>query len=338
MKGRPRAGAGFGMTAVQTRTVSAEESDSRLDRWFKRHFPGLAHGRLEKLLRTGQIRVDGRRAKASTRLESGQSVRVPPLGTETASPARPRPMAVSSGEAAELRRRVLYKDDWVIALDKPPGLAVQGGSGTVKHLDAMLEALRFEAEERPRLVHRLDRDTSGVLMLARTAGAARALAEAFRRKTALKLYWAVTVGVPNRDNGTIDMALAKLAGSRGERVVGDGEAGRRAVTRYRVVDVAGRRAAWLALLPETGRTHQLRVHCAALGTPILGDLKYGGAGAVLPGGDTRPKLHLHARAIRMPHPKGGVVEATAPLPQHMRETFAFLGFATDADGDAELGG
>lgn len=324
------------MTAVQTLTVSPDDSDLRLDRWFKRRFPGLGHGRLEKLLRTGQVRVDGHRAKASTRLEAGQSVRVPPLGIE--SPPPPKPIEVSAGDAAELRRRVLYQDEWVIALNKPAGLAVQGGSGTEKHLDAMLDALRFEATERPRLVHRLDRDTSGVLLLARTARAARALADAFREKTALKLYWAVTVGVPQRDLGTINLALAKLAGPRGERVAADKEEGRRAVTRYRVVDAAGRKAAWLALLPETGRTHQLRVHCVALGTPILGDFKYGGAGAVLPGGEARPVLHLHARAIRMPHPKGGVVEVKAPLPRHLQETFAFLGFAMDADGDAELRG
>ncbi len=324
------------MTAVQTLTVSPDEGDLRLDRWFKRRFPGLGHGRLERLLRTGQVRLDGRRAKASTRLEPGQSVRVPPLGIE--SPPPPKPIEVTAGEAAELRRRVLYKDDWVIALDKPAGLAVQGGSGMEKHLDAMLDALRFEAAERPRLVHRLDRDTSGVLLLARSAPAARALAQAFREKTALKVYWAVTVGVPKRDVGTIDLALAKLAGPRGERVAADADAGHRAVTRYRVVDAAGRRAAWLALMPETGRTHQLRVHCAALGTPILGDVKYGGAGAVLPGGEARPALHLHARAIRMPHPKGGAVEVKAPLPRHIEETFAFLGFAMDGDGAAELRG
>ncbi len=322
--------------SVRTLAVSPEEGDLRLDRWFRRRFPGLAHGRLEKLLRTGQIRVEGRRAKASTRLEAGQSVRIPPLGIGT--PRPPRSVEVSAGEAAELRRRVLYRDDWVIVLDKPAGLAVQGGSGTEKHLDAMLDALRFEATERPRLVHRLDRDTSGVLLLARTGSAARALADAFRQKAALKLYWAVTVGVPKRYMGTIDLALAKLAGPRGERVATDEAAGRPAVTHYRVVDAAGRKAAWLALLPETGRTHQLRVHCAALGTPILGDYKYGGAGAVLPGHEKRPALHLHARAIRMPHPKGGMVEIEAPLPPHMRETFAFLGLAMDADGDAELRG
>ena len=328
-------GRGPPVTNVQSLTVSQEESTLRLDRWFKQRFPGLGHGRLEKLLRTGQIRVDGRRVKASTRLEAGQTIRIPPLDIET--PAPPRRIEISAGEAADLQRRVLYKDDWVIAFDKPAGLAVQGGSGTERHLDAMLDALRFGSAERPRLVHRLDRDTSGVLLLARTASAARSLAEAFRLKAALKLYWAVTVGVPKRD-GLIDLPLAKLSGPRGERVAADEEEGLRALTHWRVIDRAGRKAAWLALLPETGRTHQLRVHCAALNTPILGDFKYGGSGATLPGAEPRPKLHLHARAIRMPHPKGAVIEVKAPLPRHMQETFAFLGFSLDADGDAELRG
>ena len=324
------------MTAVQSLMVSAGESTLRLDRWFKQRFPGLGHGRLEKLLRTGQIRVDGRRVKASTRLEAGQTVRVPPLDIET--PAPPRRIEISAGEAADLRRRVLYRDDWILALDKPAGLAVQGGSGTERHLDVMLDALRFGSKERPRLVHRLDRDTSGVLLLARTASAARALTRAFRDKAARKLYWAVTVGVPKRDAGLIDLPLAKLSGPRGERVVAGEEQGLHALTRWRVLDQAGRRAAWLALLPETGRTHQLRVHCAALNTPILGDFKYGGSGATLPGAERRPLLHLHARAIRMPHPQDGVLEVKAPLPRHIGETFAFLGFSLDADADADLHG
>ena len=322
------------MTAVQTLTVTSEEAEMRLDRWFKRRFPELGHGRLEKLLRTGQVRVDGHRAKASLRLDAGQSVRVPPLGIEAPPPQRPA--AIRPEDAKELRGRILYQDDWLIALDKPAGLAVQGGTRTERHLDAMLDALRFGAGERPRLVHRLDRDTSGVLLLARTQRAAARLAEQFRAKTASKLYWAVAVGVPKPARGLIDLSLAKLSGPRGERVAADAEEGLRAVTRYRVIDAAGRKAAWLALLPETGRTHQLRVHCVALGTPILGDGKYGGAHASLPGLEARPALHLHARAIRMPHPERGNLEVRAPLPRHMQETFAFLGFNLDAGGDADL--
>ena len=224
-----------------------------------------------------------------------------------------------------LAGRVLYKDDDVIVLDKPAGLAVQGGTGTKRHLDAMLDALRFGAD-RPRLVHRLDRDTSGVLLLARTANAAAKLTAAFRSRAARKIYWAAVAGVPHPAEGRIDLPLAKAGGPKGERVAADEEEGQRAVTRYRVADRAGKRAAWLVLEPETGRTHQLRVHAEAMGTPILGDGKYGGRDAFLKGGSVSPKLHLHARAIRLPHPRGGQIEVAARLPPHMAETWRFFGF------------
>lgn len=260
-------------------------------------------------------------------------VRVPPLPTAggTADVARPRPAPPASrAEAGALQERVLYRDDHVIVLDKPAGLAVQGGTGTGRHLDAMLDALRFGAAERPRLVHRLDRDTSGVLVLARHAQAAAGLTAAFRSSVARKLYWAAVVGVPRPSEGRIDMPLAKAAGRHGERVVADADAGKRAVTLYRTVERAGRIAAWLALEPQTGRTHQLRVHAAALGTPILGDGKYGGKGAFLAADAPVKRLHLHARAIRIPHPRGGVLEVTAPLPAHMAATWRFFGFDLDA--------
>ncbi len=313
------------MSNVQIISVADEDGELRLDRWFKRHFPELSHGRLEKLLRTGQVRVDGKRAEAGDRIGPGQVVRVPPLAPSTA--AAPRaPRAVDPRETEQLRRLVLHRDAEVIVIDKPAGLAVQGGSGTPHHLDGMLEALRFDAAERPRLVHRLDRDTSGVLLLARTAAAAAHLAEAFRDKTTEKLYWAVVVGAPSPRAGTVDRALAKRRGHGGERVAAVDEEGQRAITEYRTRDVAHKRAAWLELLPVTGRTHQLRVHCTALGTPILGDGKYGGNGAFIAGAELPDRLHLHARRIRVPHPRGGVLEVTAPLPPHMRETFAYLGF------------
>ena len=322
------------MTQVQTLTVAADEADLRLDRWFKRHFPALGHGRLEKLLRTGQVRVDGKRARANARLLGGEVVRVPPL-TEEADAPRPRP-PVDERAAADLRALVLYRDDDLIAINKPSGLAVQGGVKTERHLDAMLDALRFGAAERPRLVHRLDKDTSGVLVLARHAAAASRLAAAFRERTTRKLYWAVTAGVPKLAQGRIDLALAKLPGRAGERVQPD-EAGRRAVTHYRVLEHVGKQAAWLALMPETGRTHQLRVHCAAIGTPILGDGKYGGSAAFLPGAPLAPQLHLHARAITLPD-GGRRLQLTAPLPPAMRDTFTFFGFdpARDDDPFAEL--
>jgi 23S rRNA pseudouridine955/2504/2580 synthase len=307
---------------VETRTVTPADADTRLDRWFRRHFPQLTQGALQKMLRTGQVRVDGNRAETSTRLAAGQSVRIPPLPSGP-SPTPAAPRAVSEEEARALERMILYRDDSVIALDKPQGLPVQGGPGIRKHLDGMLDALTGDGE-RPRLVHRLDRDTSGVLILARSAGAASKLASAFRGRDAEKTYWAVVVGEPSPPEGRIDMPLAKQASARGERVAGD-ERGVKAITDYRVLDAAKRRAAWLELRPLTGRTHQLRVHCAeALACPILGDGKYGGAAAHLEG--LPGTLHLHARALAIPHPDGGRLEVTAPLPAHMHEAFAFFGF------------
>jgi 23S rRNA pseudouridine955/2504/2580 synthase len=313
--------------SIQHRAVAPEDADTRLDRWFRRHFPRLTQGALQKMLRTGQVRVDGKRAEANTRLLPGQQIRIPPLpeGPAPEAPRRPRP--VTPEDARLLERMVLYRDDSVIALDKPHGLPVQGGPGLTRHLDGMLDALRFGHAERPRLVHRLDRDTSGVLLLARTPAAAARLAAAFRGRDAEKTYWAVVVGRPTPEAGRIDLPLAKQGGPRGERTatVEDGAAGTRAVTDYRTLDAAQRRAAWLELRPLTGRTHQLRVHCAqGLGTPILGDGKYGAAAAHIEG--QSPLLHLHARALRLPHPEGGTLEVAAPLPPHMRETFAFFGF------------
>jgi 23S rRNA pseudouridine955/2504/2580 synthase len=317
--------------------VSAEEEGLRLDRWFRRHYPTLSHGRLERLLRTGQVRVDGRRIKAGHRLVPGNQIRVPPAAAESnaAKPARradPSPGA-SAAERRELRQRILHQDASVLAIDKPPGLAVQGGSAVTRHLDAMLEALRFEAEARPKLVHRLDKDTSGVLVLARTPRAAARLARAFREDRVTKIYWAIVVGVPAENLGRIDLPLAKRPGPGGERVRVDEALGRRAVTELAVVDRVGREVAWVALRPRTGRTHQLRAHAAAIGTPILGDGKYGRRQAFLEGFDLSPRLHLHARSLRLPHPDGGELELTAPLPPHFAETMKRLGFATADHGD-----
>jgi len=310
---------------VETRVVGPDEGELRLDRWFRRHFPQVTHGHLQKLLRTGQIRVDGKRAEANLRLAAGQSVRVPPLGVAPPKPPAPRP--VPEREAEKLRASVLHEDESVLVIDKPAGLAVQGGTGTPHHLDGMLDALRFGHKERPRLVHRLDRDTSGVLVLGRSAGAAAKLAEAFRGKETRKVYWAIVIGRPKIKQGRIDAALAKRLGAHGERVmqVGeDDEDARRAVTYYATLDSAGDRASWLALWPVTGRTHQLRAHCALIGHPILGDEKYGGEAAFLPG--LARRLHLHARSIAMPHPKRGTLSVTAPLPEDLLATWKFLGF------------
>lgn len=312
------------MSGVATRAVAADEADIRLDRWFRRHFPALTEGVIQRLCRTGQIRVDGRRVAAATRLAAGQSVRIPPL--PSAPPPAPLEAVPDARDRAALLRLVLYQDDHLIVLDKPPGLPTQGGPAIARHLDGMLAALADAPADRPRLVHRLDRDTSGVLAVARTPGAAAKLAAAFRTRAVEKLYWAVVAGRPVPVAGRIDVALSRReAGAGGARVAvaAPGDAGAaRAVTEYRTRDHAGRKLAWLELLPETGRTHQLRVHCAAIGAPILGDAAYGAP--ALEG--FAPLLHLHARRLVLPHPAGGVLTVEAKLPAHMAATFRALGF------------
>ena len=316
---------------VQLRAVATGEAGLRLDRWFQRHFPELGHGALQKLLRTGQVRIDGRRAEAKDRIEAGQEIRLPP-GVTAAPPVRPRAQpAVPDKDAAEIRSLVIYKDDHVIVLNKPPGLAVQGGSGTSRHIDGMLDALRFGFEERPRLVHRLDKDTSGLLLIARTGQAARRLGDAFRDRETEKLYWAVVVGMPPRPEGAIDLPLAKRPGARDRELMQvDHENGQKALTHFRVLDHAGKRASLLALWPRTGRTHQLRVHCAEMGCPILGDGKYGGEEALLSAVADSRRLHLHARRLVLPYPSGkGRLAIDAQPPPHFRRTVEAFGFSID---------
>ena len=314
------------MSRVRTVEVAADDAELRLDRWFRRHFPGLGHGRLEKLLRTGQVRLDGGRVKSSTRLTPGQQIRIPPIDDAPPPRARPDP-PVDAAASRRIRGLVIYRDDHVIVLNKPPGLAVQGGSKVANSVDAMLDGLRFDLPDRPRLAHRLDKDTSGILLIGRTPGATARLGEAFRSKTARKTYWAITAGVPKPARGRIDLAVAKQAGADGrERVRPDAEQGKRAITYYAVIQNAGRKAAWLAMRPVTGRTHQLRVHCAAIGTPILGDGKYGGRDAFVPGVPGGESLHLHAHEIDLPHPAGGRLNVVAPLPDTMLATWRFFGF------------
>jgi len=316
------------MSRVRTVRLGPEDADQRLDRWFKRHYPQIGFGLLARLLRTGQIRVDGARAKPSTRLKAGQELRLPPQIEDAPEPVADGAPRVSAADAEELRARVLYRDDGVLAIDKPAGLAVQGGSGQKRHLDAMLAALCFEKDEPPRLVHRLDKDTSGVLLLARDAATAKALTAAFKGKDVRKLYWAAVAGAPKPPRGRIDLPLAKLPAREGERMGVDRQSGQRAETLYRTLAARGRRAAWLALMPLTGRTHQLRAHLSAIGHPILGDGKYGGDKAhpgdlgALPG-----RLLLHARELALAHPEDGTtLRITAPLPEHMRAAWQALGF------------
>ena len=318
--------------AVSLQTVPDDEADSRLDRFLRRRYPALTQGALQKLCRTGQIRVDGHRVDASARLAPGQAVRVPPL---PAAPEKPPPV-VNPADARELERTVLHRDEQLIVLNKPSGLATQGGPGITRHLDGMLDALR-DGGDRPRLVHRLDRDTSGVIVLARTAGVAAKLAAAFRTREVEKTYWAVVVGRPVPDEGQIDQPLKRIASAFGERTVPADRRdkdGQRAYTNYRTLDAASRKLAWLELQPLTGRTHQLRVHCVSLGTPIVGDEKYaeprdnGSGGSFVEG--LADRLHLHARALTLPHPAGGELTVTAELPPHMRDTFATMGFHAPA--------
>ena len=306
--------------------VTDDEADIRLDRWLRRHFPVLTQGMLQKLCRTGQVRVDGARAETSLRLQPGQSIRVPPLPS---SPPPPPPAPeLDAATRRELEGMVLYMDDSVIVVNKPAGLPVQGGPGIIRHLDGMLDGLRNGALDRPRLVHRIDMDTSGLLLLARSPGSAAKLASAFRSRHVHKTYWAIVVGRPEPNEGRIDRSLVRFGGLRGGERTAIAAAGEedaaRAITDYVTLDHAGRRLAWLGLFPHTGRTHQLRVHCASLGTPILGDRKYGGETGKLDGFADR--LHLHARALSLPHPSGGTLELEADIPPHMRETFASVGF------------
>ena len=317
--------------AAEIITIVADDSDQRLDRWFKRRYPGVTQGRLQKMLRSGDVRIDGKRVKeAGTRLVEGQQVRVPPMGIDaTRKTKQTKPIEkISEQDKRALIDSIIYKDAHVLAINKPAGLAVQGGSGTTHHLDAMLDCLKFDALERPRLVHRLDKDTSGILVLARTRKAATTLSRSFQGKDVRKIYWAAVAGVPNPPEGKVDMPLSKKSrGTSGnEKVWVDEFEGKHAVTIYRTIESASKRAAWVEMEPITGRTHQLRAHMLLLGTPILGDGKYGGQDAFLGGDEVIKKMHLHARAIRFPNPGGGLTTLTAPLPQHMVETWKYLGF------------
>jgi len=331
------------MSGIESATVAEDEDGIRVDRWFRRRYPALGHGLLEKLLRTGQVRLDGKRAKSSDRLSTGQIIRLPPQiqtihSSAHSSVDKKSPNSQTADSQPSERERifaeslVIHKDSSVLVLNKPPGLATQGGSGLTRHLDGMLDLLTFGKKQRPRLVHRLDRDTSGVLVVARTVPAAAALAKSLAQRDAQKIYWALVKGVPKSPRGTIKAALIKEGGhgrhGRDEKMVardpGDEDA-KYALTDYVVLEQAGEEYAWVAVKPLTGRTHQIRVHLASLGTPIVGDFKYGGA-AAKGTGQIADKLHLHARSIDIAHPDGGRLAVTAPLAPHMLKSWALLGF------------
>ena len=326
------------MAGVEQIRVGEDETGMRLDRWFKAHYPGLGFGHLQKLLRSGQVRVDGGRAKADTRLQPGQTVRVPPLDVDRkgAAPLTARTMR-GQEDGDLLAQMLLHEDDKVFVFNKPSGLAVQGGSGVTRSVDSMLEAWRNKKGEKPRLVHRLDRDTSGVLVVARTRLAAMKLAEAFRARETKKTYWALVKGVPKKREDRISSWLVKEQTPDGDRVrvARHGEDGAdHAVSYYRVVDQAGQALSWLEMEPYTGRTHQLRVHAASIGCPIIGDPKYFEADQnwEFPGG-LQNRLHLHARRIVIPHPDRGAVDVTAPLPPHMQQSWKLLGFDEATAGE-----
>ncbi len=340
------------MSGVQLIEVGADEADQRLDRWFRRRFPQVSQGRIEKMCRKGEIRLDGGRVKPAARVVSGQMVRVPPLPDAPA----PKPDAPKISEADRdlIQSAVIYKDDHVLALNKPPGLPSQGGSKQTRHVDGLAEALRFGLDEKPRLVHRLDKDTSGVLLMARTRAVASALTTAFRARETRKIYWAAVAGAPSPSMGTIRFGLVKAPGhgkgGEGEKMnavhpklVDETPGAKHATTDYAVLSALAGRTSWVALVPVTGRTHQLRAHMAALGHPIIGDGKYGGSGqenlgdgwGAQLGGEISRKLHLHARSLSFDHPvTGRRLTLTAKLPEHMARTWAMFDW-NEADVPAD---
>lgn len=312
---------------VRQFTVTPDDSGIRLDRWFKRNLPAIGFATVSRWARTGQIRVDGGRAKPEDRLSTGQVLRVPPGGAELERKPRLK-RELTADEIQEARDMVILETDAGIVFNKPSGLATQGGSKTYKHIDGMLDAFMDDEDDiRPRLVHRLDKDTSGALLVAKTPGSASYFSRKFSTHSAKKIYWALVVGVPEVPAGTIEAPLAKMPGSRGEKMCVDEENGLSAKTRYRVVERVARKAAWVELQPLTGRTHQLRVHMEAIGHPIIGDGKYGGPEAYLGGAISR-KMHLHARRLIIGQPGDGTpkIDVTAELSEHFAATMEQLGF------------
>lgn len=318
---------------VETIEVQDREAGMRLDRWFRVHFPEITHSYLQKLLRSGQVRVDAKRVEANARLESGSQVRVPkaarspregsPAAKQAATPA------ASKADRELIESMILFEDDDVLVLNKPFGLAVQGGSGTKRHVDGILAGMADRFGDRPRLVHRLDRDTTGVLLVAKHRDAASKLGRIFQTRSAAKTYWALVKGVPKPPQGKVEAALVKASGPEGDRVrkarPGEQKEAMHATTHYSVIDRVAHKAAWVSLKPVTGRQHQLRAHMDVIGHPIVGDNKYDGEDALADSG-VAAKLHLHARRLVIPHPAGKAkIDVSAPLPEHMLASWELLG-------------
>ncbi len=318
-------------TSVQTIAVEVDEAGMRVDRFLEARFPGLSFSHIQRIIRKGELRVNGHRAQPKQRLEAGQAIRIPPLRLDAPKPARVADEAAERTRAF-LRSITLHEDADVLVINKPPGLAVQGGSGTTRHIDGMLDALRDARGQRPRLVHRLDKDTAGCLLVAKTRFAAAALAKTFRSRAARKIYWALVAGVPKPKQGRISTYLAKEEGEDDTimRVAAHGDEGAsHAVTYYAVVETSAQKLAWVSLKPVTGRTHQLRAHMAHVDHAIVGDPKYfNKENWQLPGG-LQNRLHLLARRIVIPHPRGGVIDVSAPLPPHMLQSWNLLGLEAD---------
>jgi 23S rRNA pseudouridine955/2504/2580 synthase len=326
---------------VEEIAVRPDEAGLRLDRWFRLHFPAVGYTYLQKLLRSGQVRVDSKRAQANDRLAAGAAVRVPAIVREPppAAPSLRPPPGLSKADRDLVERMILFEDESVLVLDKPFGLAVQGGTGTRRHIDGLLAGMADRFGDRPRLVHRLDRDTTGVLLVAKHRDAAAKLGRIFQTRSAAKTYWALVKGVPAPRQGKIEAALVKAAGPEGDRVrkarPGEQAEAMHATTHYSVIDRVAHKASWVSLKPVTGRQHQLRAHMALIGHPIVGDNKYEGD-RDMPAANIEAKLHLHARRLVIPHPAGGTrIDVTAPLPDHMRRTWELLGLDAERyDADA----
>ncbi len=313
------------MSGAQQRVVTRDEDGMRLDRWFGVHFPKVTFGHLQKLIRTGQVRIDGGRAKTSSRLAEGQQVRIPPFEAEV----RRIEQKIDAADAAFLRDLILYEDDALFVFNKPHGLASQGGSGTKRHMDGLLKSLPNKQGEAPRLVHRLDRDTSGVLVVAKTRAAAAHFGKVFQSRAARKIYWAVVYANPKPPQGSISCFLAKQLVNDTEQMVvvpQNHPGAQHSLSYYSTTDVAARRFAWVTLKPVTGRTHQLRVHMAQLGNPIIGDPRYFNIENWQGAPGLGEGLHLHARRIRLPLRSGKIIDVSAPLPPHMLQSFDALGF------------
>lgn len=323
--------------------IKADDDGQRLDRWLKKNVPELPYTLAQKLMRKGQIRVGSKRAKPETRLEAGQTVRIPPIDEKP----QVGKGKLSDKDKAFIKSLVIFEDADVIVLNKPHGIATQGGSKTKYHIDGLLDGLANKEGIRPRLVHRLDKDTSGILLLAKSAKCARALGDAFKGRDVKKIYWAITSPSPEQPEGTIKAPLSKAGGDNKERMVVDEEDGKMAITDFVVLENAMTSAAFVAFWPRTGRTHQIRVHAELIGCPIVGDKKYARlpeqeewhearrkAEADLKGIDLANRLHLHARRIVLTHPtQKGMLDITAPLPAELKKSWKVLGFSPNLKGD-----